>query len=221
MRPPPRGDVREGRPAVVVTVHPRHRRCLGLRENADQTGKPSGTNEFTPTYSAISTIGPVARRRAVRSPRKRPAGCLAPRRVAGNCARWATALGRGLRQSEALALRWSDSDLDAGALTVNRPCTGSPVTESCSPSRNRSGPVGASRSPSRWSTCSGPTARRSSPSGCGRVTGGRTATYQHVLPALGRDAADQMGRRCRTRWHTNWHAADHGRKVRAGHRGWS
>ena len=87
--------------------------------------------------------------------------------------------------------------------------------------KNRSGPVGASRSPTRWSTCSGPTARRSSPSGCGRVTGGRTATYQHVLPALGRDAADQMGRRCRTRWHTNWHAADHGRKVRAGHRGWS
>ena len=155
------------------------------------------------------------------SPRKRPAGCLAPRRVAGNGARWATALGRGLRQSEALALRWSDSDLDAGALTVNRPCTGSPVTESCSPSRNRSGPVGASRSPTRWSTCSGPTARRSSPSGCGRVTGGRTATYQHVLPALGRDAADQMGRRCGTRWHTNWHTADHGRKVRAGHRGWS
>jgi integrase len=37
-----------------------------------------------------------------------------------NGARWAVALGLGLRQSEALALRWSDVDLDAGALTVNR-----------------------------------------------------------------------------------------------------
>lgn len=37
-----------------------------------------------------------------------------------NGARWAVALGLGLRQSEALALRWSDVDLDAAALTVNR-----------------------------------------------------------------------------------------------------
>jgi integrase len=37
-----------------------------------------------------------------------------------NGARWAVALGVGLRQSEALALRWSDVDLDAGTLTVCR-----------------------------------------------------------------------------------------------------
>jgi integrase len=37
-----------------------------------------------------------------------------------NGARWALALGIGLRQSEALALRWSDLDLDAGVLSVNR-----------------------------------------------------------------------------------------------------
>lgn len=37
-----------------------------------------------------------------------------------NGVRWAVALGIGLRQSEALALRWSDLDFDAGTLTVNR-----------------------------------------------------------------------------------------------------
>jgi integrase len=37
-----------------------------------------------------------------------------------NAARWAVALGVGLRQSEALALRWTDLDLDAGHLSVNR-----------------------------------------------------------------------------------------------------
>ncbi len=37
-----------------------------------------------------------------------------------NGARWAVALALGLRQSEALALRWSDIDLEAAALTVAR-----------------------------------------------------------------------------------------------------
>ncbi|WP_448628790.1 site-specific integrase [Geodermatophilus sp. URMC 64] len=37
-----------------------------------------------------------------------------------NAARWTVALAVGLRQSEALALRWADVDLDHGALTVRR-----------------------------------------------------------------------------------------------------
>jgi integrase len=37
-----------------------------------------------------------------------------------NAARWAIALALGLRQGEALGLRWSDTDLDSGALTVRR-----------------------------------------------------------------------------------------------------
>jgi integrase len=37
-----------------------------------------------------------------------------------NGARWAVALALGLRQGEALGLRWSDVDLDAGALVVRR-----------------------------------------------------------------------------------------------------
>ncbi|WP_460664689.1 site-specific integrase [Kribbella swartbergensis] len=36
-----------------------------------------------------------------------------------NSARWAVALSLGLRQGEALALRWSDVDLDAKQLRVN------------------------------------------------------------------------------------------------------
>ena len=37
-----------------------------------------------------------------------------------NGARWAIALALGLRQGEALGLKWSDLDLEAGALTVRR-----------------------------------------------------------------------------------------------------
>ena len=37
-----------------------------------------------------------------------------------NSARWAVALALGLRQGEALGLRWSDVDLDAGTLWVRR-----------------------------------------------------------------------------------------------------
>lgn len=37
-----------------------------------------------------------------------------------NGARWALALALGLRQGEALGLKWSDVDLDAGTLTVRR-----------------------------------------------------------------------------------------------------
>lgn len=37
-----------------------------------------------------------------------------------NSARWAVALALGLRQGEALGLKWSDVDLDNGALTVRR-----------------------------------------------------------------------------------------------------
>ena len=37
-----------------------------------------------------------------------------------NAARWTVALAVGLRQSEALALRWSDVDLDNGTLSVRR-----------------------------------------------------------------------------------------------------
>lgn len=37
-----------------------------------------------------------------------------------NAARWSVALALGLRQGEALGLRWSDLDLDAGTLTVRR-----------------------------------------------------------------------------------------------------
>jgi integrase len=37
-----------------------------------------------------------------------------------NAARWTVALALGLRQGEALGLRWADIDLDAGTLTVRR-----------------------------------------------------------------------------------------------------
>ncbi|GAB2937834.1 site-specific integrase [Micromonospora polyrhachis] len=45
---------------------------------------------------------------------------MAATRGRRNSARWAVALALGLRQGEALGLRWSDVDLDAGTLVVRR-----------------------------------------------------------------------------------------------------
>jgi integrase len=45
---------------------------------------------------------------------------LAAARGLRNEARWSVALALGLRQGEALALRWEDIDLDTGTLTVKR-----------------------------------------------------------------------------------------------------
>ncbi|MDM4783215.1 MULTISPECIES: site-specific integrase [unclassified Micromonospora] len=45
---------------------------------------------------------------------------MATTRGRRNSARWAVALALGLRQGEALGLRWSDVDLDAGTLIVRR-----------------------------------------------------------------------------------------------------
>jgi len=45
---------------------------------------------------------------------------LATARGLRNEARWSVALALGLRQGEALALRWEDIDLDSGTLTVKR-----------------------------------------------------------------------------------------------------
>ncbi len=45
---------------------------------------------------------------------------LAAARGLRNEARWSVALALGLRQGEALALRWEDIDLDSGTLTVKR-----------------------------------------------------------------------------------------------------
>jgi integrase len=45
---------------------------------------------------------------------------LAAAATTRNSARWSVALALGLRQGEALGLRWSDLDLDASVLTVRR-----------------------------------------------------------------------------------------------------
>ena len=44
-----------------------------------------------------------------------------------NAARWSVALALGLRQGEALALKWDDIDLDNGTLAVRRQLQRQPV----------------------------------------------------------------------------------------------
>lgn len=55
-----------------------------------------------------------------------------------NGARWAVALALGLRQGEALALRWSDVDLEAGTLRVRATRVRPAYEHGCKPSCGRS-----------------------------------------------------------------------------------
>lgn len=54
-------------------------------------------------------------------------------RAGQNPARWSIALGLGLRQGEALGLRWRDLDLEAGTLTVRHQLQWLHWQHGCSP----------------------------------------------------------------------------------------
>jgi len=56
---------------------------------------------------------------------------LTAAKIQRNAARWSVALALGLRQGEALALKWSDLDLDAGTLTVRRQLQRHPWEHGC------------------------------------------------------------------------------------------
>ena len=113
-----------------------------------------------------------------------------------NGARWAVALALGLRQGEALGLRWDDVDLDAGTLLVRRGrlrprwehgCNGTcgrkfggycPNRVRCATRQRRPslalvGVASGSRTSS--SSCSARTARSRTGSGSKRHSSGRTA----------------------------------------------
>jgi len=62
---------------------------------------------------------------------------LATAESARNAARWSVALALGLRQGEALGLRWDAVDLERGTLNVRRRCSGRPAAVWCSSLRSR------------------------------------------------------------------------------------
>nr|WP_243420782.1 site-specific integrase [Micromonospora globispora] len=109
-----REDTTPAEPAAAATAHQAHRTIRAALNEAVRRGH--------------LTKNPAALAKAPRLPESEiepysvaeVQRLLVATRGRRNSARWAVALSLGLRQGEALGLRWSDVDLDAGTLTVRR-----------------------------------------------------------------------------------------------------
>jgi integrase len=95
--------------ATVLQAHRVLARALYVAEQRRHIGANPARLVDAPTV-ARDEVEPYTREQA----RK----LLAAARGQRNAARWSVALAIGLRQGEALGLRWSDVDLDTGMLTV-------------------------------------------------------------------------------------------------------
>ncbi|MGZ4664809.1 MAG: tyrosine-type recombinase/integrase, partial [Frankiaceae bacterium] len=96
-------------PATVLQVHRILSRALKVAVQRGRVARNVATLVDAPSVRRheIKPLDPAEARRILDT--------AAEQR---NAARWAVALALGLRQGEALRLRWSDVDLDAGAVTV-------------------------------------------------------------------------------------------------------
>ena len=88
---------------------------------------------------------------------------------------YALTLALGLRQSEVLGLRWSDIDLDAGSLAVQRSLQHALMGSSASSGPRRCAAAGPSTSRRRWSSSSKRTAVANSRSGSARGRRGKAS----------------------------------------------
>jgi hypothetical protein len=110
-----------------------------------------------------------------------------------NAARWTVALAVGLRQSEALGLRWSDVDLDNGTQASDGVCTGSAGKASSTRSRKPTAAAGPWRCPHNSSMHCGRTGPRSSRSESPPARCGKTTTWSSPSPTAGRSSASRTG----------------------------
>lgn len=99
-------------PATVLRAHRVLARALRVAEQRGRIARNIATLADAPAAGRPATGDALTLEEA--------RAVLAAAEKRRNAARWALALGVGLRQSEALALRWTDLDLDAGHLAVNR-----------------------------------------------------------------------------------------------------
>jgi integrase len=97
------------RPATVHQVHRTLRTALGVAERRAHLGR-NPAKLVRPPRLQPEPVEPFTLEEVQR--------LLAAARVRRNGARWAIALALGLRQGEALALRWDDVDLGANSLRV-------------------------------------------------------------------------------------------------------
>ena len=115
------GDHRGGLPSDDRRGRQAGHRSPGPPHPADRPrrGGAARSHRSQPRPAGTATADP-ARASSSRSPWTRCSECWPPRRDSRNGARWAIALALGLRQGEALALRWDDVDLKAKTLTRPR-----------------------------------------------------------------------------------------------------
>jgi integrase len=98
--------------ASILRAHRVLSRALRVASQRAKVARNVATLVDPPTVKRPETALPLSAQEA----RK----VMAAAQTHRNAARWTVALAVGLRQSEALALRWSDVDLDNGTLSVRR-----------------------------------------------------------------------------------------------------
>ncbi|WP_217640788.1 tyrosine-type recombinase/integrase [Blastococcus tunisiensis] len=99
-------------PASILRVHRVISRALRVASQRGTVARNVATLVDPPTVKRPQTALPLNADEARR--------VMAAAQAHRNAARWTVALAVGLRQSEALGLRWADVNLDNGTLTVRR-----------------------------------------------------------------------------------------------------
>jgi integrase len=99
-------------PASILRAHRVLSRALRVASQRGKVARNVATLVDPPTVKHPTTALPLCADEARQ--------VLTTAQAHRNAARWTVALAVGLRQSEALGLRWADIDLDNGTLTVRR-----------------------------------------------------------------------------------------------------
>src|SRR3954468_14511704 len=99
-------------PAPILRAHRVLSRALRVATQRGKLARNVATLVDPPAVKRPQTALPLSAQEARQ--------VMAAAQARRNAARWTVALAVGLRQSEALALRWSDVDLDKGPLGVRR-----------------------------------------------------------------------------------------------------
>src|SRR3954467_5740286 len=99
-------------PASILCAHRVLSRALRVASQRGKVARNVATLVDPPTVKRPQTALPLS------APEARQV--ITTAQMHRNAARWTVALAVGLRQSEALALQWSDVDLDKGTLSVRR-----------------------------------------------------------------------------------------------------
>jgi integrase len=99
-------------PASILRAHRVLSRALKVASQRGKVARNVATLVDPPVVKRPETAMPLSAQEVRR--------VIAAAQAHRNAARWTVAMAVGLRQSEALALRWADVDLDQGTLTVRR-----------------------------------------------------------------------------------------------------